>query len=752
MIRFYEENHVFHLTTPNTSYVCGLTDSEWLGHLYYGKKLSDIGGMNLLFREREFPFTPRNNYRDKIRFHQIYPMEYPFSGTGDYREAGISVQNASGQSGCELRYLNHTIYHGKNTDPELPMTRGNEENCDTLEIVLCDTVPGIDVHLYYSAFQDVDAITRSVRIVNSGKEKLRLTRAMSAVLSLDIEDPEILTLHGTWGRERRIQTQTLKAGSIVTESLRGVTGAEDHPFLGILSKSATQTQGEVIGMNLVYSGNFLAKVQMDQMGKTRAVMGIHPEQFSWNLNPGEAFQTPECVLVYSDEGIGGMTRTFHDLYRQHLIAPRWLHEDRPVLVNNWEATGMKFDTEVLLRFAREAKKSGIEMLVMDDGWFGHRDDDSSSLGDWFADEKKLRGGLKKLVDEVHRMGLKFGMWFEPEMISEDSRLFREHPDWMFSLAGRKPGMAREQYVLDLTRQEVWDGVYSQIKKVLSSVRIDYVKWDMNRPLSDVGNTCLPPDRQGEILHRYVLALYRMQRQLLLDFPKLLLENCSSGGARFDPGMLYFSPQIWTSDDTDAIERLAIQEGTAIIYPLSAMGAHVSASPNNQTGRMTPFDTRAKVAMAGTFGYELDLGSLSEEDREQIPGQIALFRRVHPVVREGDYYRLASWRENHVRDAWMVVTKDKSLAYLTFVQVLAEPNKLGVRMKLQGLDPDSQYRVTCESAASRAVREGEDTAKAAELMQYGLMQGRTLMQAGIIIARMHGDYQALLFEIRRVDTI
>ena len=749
MIQFIENRQVFHLTTPHTSYVMAVADGTWLGHLYYGPKLTDTAGMERAFRLDEFPFSPAVNERDKVRFTQLFPYEYSTFGCGDFREPCLSVENEYGMSGVELTYRSFEIIPGKVRPKDLPHTRGSRECCDTLDLLMTDDALGLDVHLLYTVYTDLDVIVRSVKVANRGDAPVVLKRVLSGQLNTEPEECEVLTLHGSWGRERTIVRQALKTGAVSAESLRGVSSAEDSPFLAILSPGTTQTMGEVWGMSLIYSGNFLAKAQIDQTGRLRCVMGIHPESFSWPLAPGDDFQSPEVCLVYSGEGLGGMTRTFHDLYRNHLIEKRWLTRERPVLVNNWEATMMNFDTDVLIGFARAAKEAGIDMLVMDDGWFGHRDDDTSSLGDWFVDERKLKGGLKKLVDAVNEMGLKFGIWIEPEMVNEDSELFRAHPDWRFQLPNRKPGALRQQYVLDLTRQEVWDGVYNQIHDTLSSANIAYVKWDMNRYLSDVGSMKVKPGCQGQLLHRYVLAVYRMQERLLEDFPDLLLENCSSGGARFDAGMLFFSPQIWTSDDTDAIERLSIQEGTALVFPLSTMGAHVSVCPNQQTGRSVPFDTRAKVAMAGTFGYEMDVRNMDPEEKALIPGQVELFRRVHPVVREGDYYRIASFRENHSSDCWMVVTKDRSLAYMTYIQVLAAPNRPGVKVRMQGLDPEAVYEVVCDYDGAMAAHNGEMETGPQASRHLGRMNGDTLMKHGIIVPRVRGDYQALLYEIRKV---
>lgn len=748
MIQFIERQNVFHLSTAGTSYVMGLMDGKWLGSLYYGPKIPDTAGLDTFFRLKEYPFSPDVNAREKVRIFQIFPFEYGFQGTGDFREPALTVINEAGQRGCELVYRAYTITPGKVAPEGLPHTRGCEECCDTLDILMADDVLGLDVHLMYTVYRDVDAIVKSVRVVNRGSQRLVLDRVLSGQLSLEEDSLDVLTLHGSWGRERRITRQKLEAGSIAAESLRGESSAEDSPFLAVLSSDATQTQGNVWGMSLIYSGNFLAKAQTDYLGRTRAVIGIHPEGFSWNLAPGESFQAPEAAMVFSDEGLGKMTRTYHDLYRRHLIPEKWLTEERPVLVNNWEATAMNFDTGVLLAFARSAKECGLDMLVMDDGWFGHRDDDSSSLGDWFVDTGKLQGGLTRLTEETGKLGLKFGIWIEPEMICEDSELFRAHPDWRFSLKDRRPGAQRMQYVLDITRQEVWDGVYSQIRDTLRTAKISYVKWDMNRALADVGNVGAGPDRQGELLHRYVLALYRMQEQLLKDFPDILLENCSSGGARFDAGMLYYSPQIWTSDDTDAIERLMIQEGTELVFPLSTQGAHVSDCPNQQTGRTVDFNTRAKVAMAGTFGYELDVRNLPEEEKAAIPGQVRLFREVNPVVREGDYYRIASFRENHTHDSWMVVSKDRKTAYLTYVQVLAEPNQMGVKIRLQGLDPAADYEVSCDYEGAYSVRNGESSNTVSEAGVLGIFNGLTLMRAGMIVPRMQGDYQAMMYTLKK----
>ena len=542
---------------------------------------------------------------------------------------------------------------------------------------------------------------------------------------MDNREFEAISLHGSWARERQIQTVPVSHAKLSVESTRGESSHQDHPFLALKTKGTDQEHGEVYAMHFVYSGNFKALVQNDQFDQVRMMMGIHPEDFKWKLMPGEEFQAPEVVMVYSHEGLGRMSRIFHDFYREHLIRSPYKNKKRPILINNWEATYFEFNTEKLIAIAKQASKLGIEMLVMDDGWFGNRFDDNRALGDWIVNEEKLPGGLKYLVDEVNKLGMKFGIWFEPEMISPESELYKEHPDWAIAIKGRTATRSRNQYVLDLSRRDVLEHTYESVAKILRSANIEYVKWDMNRQLTDLGSACLPADQMGELYHRYVLAVYELQERLMKEFPYLLLENCSGGGARFDPGMLYYSPQIWCSDDTDAIERLKIQEGTALIYPLSAMGAHVSDCPNHTVGRVTPFETRGYVALAGTFGYELDVTKIPEEDRKMIPEQVAMYHKYNDLVREGDYYRIASYRENHYFDCYGVVKKDKTEALFTFVQVLNRPNYHSRRILLQGLDPEKNYRI-----------EGEE----------GVYTGDVLMKAGYLVQNLWGDFKARLIHL------
>ena len=724
-IKYNEQNRSFQLDTKSASYVIGVVDAEgFVGHAYFGKKLGE-DDVTYLMRTGEAPFTPEKNSRDRLSFLDSFPMEYPSGGVGDYRESAIVVRSNSGHRALQLTMDSYNIYKGKKPLEGLPATWGSEEDTETLELVLTDKVLKVKAVLSYSIFEGIDAVVRSVKLYNESAEPVFIDRIMSASMDMDNKEYDKILLHGSWARERHIDRTPVNYGVQSMSSTRGEEGHQTHPFMALLDKTATEDAGDVYGINLIYSGNFLTLADRGQFDSVRLMTGINPEGFCWKLNPGESFQTPEAVLVYSAEGLNGMSHAFHDLYREHLIRGEYRDKKRPILINNWEATYFNFNTEKLLDIAREASKLGIEMLVMDDGWFGNRYDDNRALGDWFVNEEKIQGGLKYLVDEVNKLGMKFGIWFEPEMISPESDLYREHPDWAIQVPGRTAGLARNQLVLDMSRPEIQDYIFDLVANVLRSANIEYVKWDMNRPLSDIGSYALSSDCQGELYHRYVLGMYRLQERLVTEFPHILLENCSGGGARFDAGMLYYSPQIWCSDDTDAIERLTIQEGTALIYPLSAMGAHVSDCPNHSVGRTTPFETRGYVALAGTFGYELDITRIPEEDRNMIPDQVAMYHKYNDLVRTGDYYRVASFQKNRMYDCYMVVAKDKSEALVTFIQVMGRANSHSRRIQLKGLCPDKKYRIV-----------GEDRT----------YLGSTLMQAGILVENLWGDYKGKLIHI------
>ncbi len=733
-IKFDEKEKILKLDTKHTSYVIGMTKEGYVGHVYYGKKLTYMPSKRLL-RTFESPFTPSVLEREKAGFLDGFPMEYSVGGTGDFRESCLDVKEESGCVSCEIVYKSHEIKKGKEKLCGLPASFGAENEVETLSIVCEDNILGLEVILSYSVFYERDIITRNVKIKNKGEQQLKLLRAYSACLDMDNKDFELVSLMGAWARERHIKREKVGYGKKIISSNRGISSHQEHPFLALATPNTTQETGEVYGMHFVYSGNFIAEVELTPNDQVRMLMGISPYHFEWNLKQGEEFVTPEVVLVYSDAGIGKMTRNLHDFYRNHLIRSTYKDKKRPILINNWEATYFDFDTEKLVAIAKEAKKHGIEMLVMDDGWFGERNNDDSSLGDWIVNEKKIKGGLNNLVNRVNGVGLSFGIWFEPEMISPNSKLYRQHPDWAIQIQNRTPAQARAQYVLDLSRKEVRDYVYESVANILRSANITYVKWDMNRGICDLGSSKLSAREQGELLHRYVLGVYELQERLVTQFPNLLLENCCSGGGRFDPGMLYYSPQIWCSDDTDAIERLRIQEGTAMLYPLSCIGAHVSDCPNHTTNRTTPFETRGHVALAGTFGYELDITKISDEDRAQIAGQTKMYHKYQKLIQSGDYYRVASWSESEPYDSWMIVSKDKKEALLTYVQVLDRVNKKSKNILLKGLLADKKYKI--EGSKINSEEEGAD-------YEEKIYYGEELMNCGFVIDKLDGDFRSRIY--------
>lgn len=728
MIVFDGKENIFKIDTENNSYVMGIIDEKYLVHIYYGKKLSGTHLAYLLDMDQEYLNDIHINYGEKSSFLDRLPMEYPTAGMGDFRQSCIEAADTIGKTGVELFYDSYKIIVGKPALDGLPATFG--DGAQTLCITLKDDVLKLEVELRYSVFEGNDAVIRSAVITNYGDKPLYIEKVLSACLELGYEPHDYITLHGSWARERRIDRQRVGFGCHSVESSRGISSHQEHPFMAVVSEGATQETGDVYAMNFVYSGNFVSFVEKAQFGTQRFGMGINPNGFCWKLEAGESFAAPEVVTVYSDAGLDKMTSTFHDLYREHLIRKSWVYSERPVLINNWEGTYFDFDEKKIFDIAKEASKHGIEMLVLDDGWFGKRNDDRTSLGDWVVNEDKLKGGLRKLVNNINSLGMKFGIWFEPEMISPESELYKKHPDWAVHIEGREPGQVRNQLILDLSNREVVEYVYESVARILRSANIEYVKWDMNRQLTDLGSIELPADRQGELYHRYVLAVYALQDRLTKEFPHLLLENCSGGGARFDPGMLYFGPQIWCSDDTDAIERLEIQEGTSLIYPLSTMGAHVSDCPNHTVGRVTPFETRGIVALSGTFGYELDVTKIAQEERDMIPGQVAMYHKYNDLVREGEYYRIASYSQNHKYDCWEVVSQDQKEALVTFVQVLNRANFKSRNIKIKGLKKDVVYKL-----------EEEDIC----------YSGEALMYAGIQIPNPWGDFQAKLLHFTAVES-
>ncbi|ACI20091.1 alpha-galactosidase [Dictyoglomus thermophilum] len=686
-IIYDRDNNIFHLMAGDSSYIIKIFKNKYPVHLYWGKKLNHSHFSEAFITS---PFGPNPDPNDKSFTFDRMLLEYPSYGNSDFRHPAFQIEQEDGSRITQLVFNNYRIYKGKPKLEGLPATYvETEDEAETLELELIDELINLKVILFYTAYNDYNVITRSVKFINEGNQKLKILRALSTCVDFDHCNFDLLHLWGSWARERYVERVPLMHGIKIIESSRGESSHQHNPFIALLSKDATEKNGDVYGFSLVYSGNFAANVEVDQFNTTRVTMGINPFEFTWILDKGETFQTPEVVMVYSSQGIGEMSRTYHRLYRKRLVRGVYRDKRRPILVNTWEAVYFNINEEKLLSLAKEAKELGIELFVLDDGWFGRRDDDTSSLGDWYVDRRKLPSGLEGLGNKLKEMGLKFGLWFEPEMVSPDSELYCKHPDWCIQIKGRTLSQCRNQYVLDITRKEVRDEILRMMKEIIKSAPIEYIKWDMNRPLTEVGSLALPPERQKEVFHRYVLALYEMIEELTTEFPYILFEGCSGGGGRFDPGILYYMPQIWTSDNTDAIERLKIQWGTSIVYPASTMGAHVSAVPNHQVGRITPLKTRGYVAMSGVFGYEMDLTKLTPEEKELVKEQIEMYKRVWYIVFEGDLYRLINpFEENSA--SWMFVTPDKREAFVIYVNILAEPNPPFKKLKLDGLDPNKKY--------------------------------------------------------------
>ncbi len=691
-IIFNEDNKTFNLQTKNTSYVMGVFSDKILLNLHYGKKIknyrhevTDTGTL------RETAFSPSYESADAITVTNCLPTEYPCYGSADFRTPAFHAEYENGSAITRLDYAGYRIYDGKKPVEGLPSTYVEKDSeAQTLEITLRDELTGLEVILFYTVFEAFDAIVKSVKIKNKTGQKVKLKSVISATSYLRDKRFEFVHLAGAWARERHIQKTPLTSGSISVDSKRVASSHHHSPFMALARPEATETAGEVYGYSLIYSGNFIAQAEVDPNDIVRVNMGINPFGFSWLLEDGEEFNAPETVSVYSAKGFGDMSRTFHKLYRTRLCRGKWRDLERPVLINNWEATYFDFNEEKILNIAKKAQSLGVELMVLDDGWFGKRNDDTTSLGDWTVDRNKLPNGIDGLAEKVTELGMKFGLWFEPEMISEESELYRKHPDWCIHAEGRPRTLGRNQLVLDLSRADVCEYIVEAVSDVLKSAPISYVKWDMNRNISEIGSAKLPAERMQELPHRYMLGLYGILEKLTNMFPEVLFEGCSGGGGRFDAGMLPYFPQYWTSDDTDAIERLYIQHGTSMVMPSSTMGAHVSAVPNHQVGRTTPIETRGNVAMMGQFGYELDLSTLSDEEIETVKKQIETYKEIRETIHKGDMYRLRSPFEG--RDAaWEYVSEDKSRAVLMYCTIMGRVQGELTCVRFEGLDENAEYR-------------------------------------------------------------
>jgi len=727
-IHFHEDLGIFHLQSDRSSYVIELVRGVYPAHAYWGRRIRDHRVLGLLERRGRASFSPTPFREDASFSLDSLPQEYPGYGSGDFRQPAYQVQLANGTTVTEAEYVRHRIYSGKPKLEGLPAVYTEQDDeADTLELELFDRVSGLTIYLSYTIMKAFDAISRSVSFRNDSKENMTLLRAMSASVDMDHSRYDLLHLHGAWARERHVQRRRLSPGMQGIESRRGSSSHNHNPFLALLSEGAGEEFGEVFGFSLVYSGSFSAQVEVDQYDTTRVTMGLNPFDFTWLLEPGQSFQTPEAVMVFSAEGLGGMSRRYHKMYRTRLCRGQFRDATRPVLVNNWEATYFNFNADKIEQIASAGRDLGIELFVLDDGWFGKRNDDTTSIGDWVVDKNKLPDGLEDLVKRVRGLDMQFGLWFEPEMISPDSDLYRQHPDWCLHVEGRRRTEGRQQLILDFSRQEVGDAVADMVRGILRSAPITYVKWDMNRNMTEIGSAALPPERQRETAHRYMLGLYRVMEQLTTEFPHILFESCSGGGGRYDPGMLYYMPQTWTSDNSDAVSRLKIQYGTSLVYPLSSMGAHVSAVPNHQVHRNTSLRTRGHAAMSGNFGYELDLTAFSEQEKEDVREQVKLYKEIRHLVQFGDFYRLRNPFEGN-EAAWTIVSEDRSEAVLYYFRILSEANEPIRWLRTMGLDPEGDYKC---------------------LEDGNIYGGDRLMNAGLAVPPMHGDFQSFIWRFERV---
>ena len=715
MAMIYNPNkRIFTLHTKHSTYQMQVDSLGYLLHLYYGAKNNGSMEYVLTYADRGFSGNPYAAGADRTYSLDALPQEFPTLGTGDYRNIALDIKGDNGVEGVNLLYKRHEIRKGKYVLNGLPAVWAKEEEAQTLEIVLADEAAQVEVHLLYGVLEEADVITRSVVIKNIGTGRVTIEKASAACLDFVSGDYDVLRFYGRHAMERNLERTPLGHGTICFGSRRGTSSHQYNPAVILAEHGATEDSGACYGMLMVYSGNFLCEAEKDQFEQTRLLMGLNEELFSYPLAAGETFTVPEVILSYSANGLSELSQQYHKCIRDHVCRSKYVHESRPVLINSWEAAYFDFTGETIVDLAKEAASLGIDMVVMDDGWFGKRDDDNSSLGDWYVNEKKLGGSLSELIRRVHEQGVKFGIWIEPEMVNEDSDLYRAHPDWAIQISGRKPIRSRNQLLLDFSRKEVRDQVFEQICAVLDQGEIDYVKWDMNRSMADV--------YAGNLTYDYVLGVYDFMERLTSRYPDLLLEGCSGGGGRFDAGMLYYSPQIWCSDNTDAINRTRIQYGTSFFYPVSAVGAHVSAVPNHQTGRVTNLNTRGVTAMAGTFGYELNPALLSEEEKQTIREQIQTYKKYERLINEGTYWRLSNPFEDEV-SAWMSVSREQDRALVSVVRLVSEANPATVYIRLRGLKPDAVYLE-------------ENSGK-----QYF---GAALMAAGIPLPAFTHEYEAYQF--------
>lgn len=735
-IQVNASNRLFHLQTKHTSYVFHVIEDGSLGQLYYGPKIPFKDDYANLNTREEHDCTNTRTDEDVEFQAELLKQEYAGLGKGDYRYPAFQITYPNGSRTSEFQYRDYELKDGKARLTGLPSTFADDSNdSQTLTVKLADG--DLELQLHYTVFADEDVIVRSTTFVNHGKTVF-LNRALSAQLDLPDANYDFIQFAGSWSRERHLHRSHLRPGTQSISSLRTASSHQENPFFMLARPHTDNNQGAVFGFNFVYSGNFLDSVEVDQFDTTRVLIGINPDEFGWKLNSGDSFQTPEVIFSYTDNGFNALSQQLGAFYAQHLINPHFAHQERPILINNWEATFMDFTEDKLMPIVERAKELGIEMFVLDDGWFGHRDDDRSSLGDWFVDEKKFNHGIAGFAKRVHDLDMKFGLWFEPEMISIDSKLYQTHPEWMIKTPGRGQTPGRHQFVLDMSRQEVVDYLFGLMSHIIQDAKLDYIKWDMNRNITEMYGADLPADQQLEFSHRYILGVYDLYDRLTKAFPDVLFESCASGGGRFDLGMMYYAPQAWCSDDTDAVERIKIQDGTSYGYTPSMWGAHVSAVPNDQVGRLTSIDMRAKVAYFGAFGYELDVTELSDEEQATIKQQVAFYKQYRKLFQFGTFYRLETPDTSDNVYGWETVSPDKQTAIGMRYQILNGANPAYIRYYFKGLDPERRY----------TVNDGSEVFSGAELMNAGYFVPRVMNR--LQSPKVPSDFHADMFIVKAVD--
>ncbi len=732
MIYFNEIDKIFTIQTENSTYQIKIDKYDFLSHIYYGNKICE-GSMDYLVKDGSIVFSVNPAESEDRNFSlEILPQEYSSCGIGDYRISSINLTDGNGARVFSPKFIGYEIKNGVKEIDGMPHIYEDGDNPKTLEIYLKDFISNLELTLNYTVIYNKDIIARSVTFKNSSKDNIKLNKIMSSCLDfLNNYDFDVIHFHGRHAMERMFERVSIPYGITSFSSKRGTSSHQQNPSIILCDKDTNEDYGNCYGMSLVYSGNFLIEIEKDQVDQLRVNMGINPENFEYHLKENEIFETPQVIMTFSNKGISKLTHNFHNIIRNNICRGEYKLKSRPILINNWEATYFDFDDEKILNIAKEASALGLDMFVLDDGWFGKRDNDSCSLGDWYVNKNKFKNGLDNVIKNINNLGMKFGLWFEPEMISEESDLYEKNPDWAIKIPNRPPSKSRSQLVLDMSRDDVVEYIFDAMSNIIDNANVEYIKWDMNRSISDAFSLSIEKERQGEFYHRYILGVYKLLEKLLKKYPNILMEGCSGGGGRYDIGMLYYFPQIWCSDNTDAIERLEIQYGTSFIYPISTVGSHVSAIPNHQTGRDTPINTRGIVAMSGSFGYEMDLSLLSNSEKEIVKEQIICYKKYQPLIHNGLYYRLSSPNYNNYT-AWQFVSKDLKETLVSVVVTRVKPNKLNLIIKLKGLSKDKKYCI-----------ENYNNDKI-------VYTGDMLMNGGISINNPTGNFPAYQFYIKAID--